>query len=127
MLFNKQGSEDAEEQFSLAKERTKLARERTILAAERTISSWMRTGLASVGGGFAVIRFLVFQNESHRLMANIAGEALILCGIMIFLCAFLDYKKSAAKNVSLKRIWWIPITLTFFLLVSLLFLVIAAL
>lgn len=81
----------------LAKERTMLASERTLLAAERTFSAWIRTGLAGMGGGFAIFRLISFQNYLHKLMANFIGIFLISWGIGVFLFALIRYKKSVQK------------------------------
>lgn len=112
----------AKERTLLARERTLLARERTRFSAERTLSSWIRTGLASVGGGFAIIRLLVFQAISHRIMANIIGEILIVWGIVILVLSLIDYRKSCKKfkqRLVKTSEPWITITVFVFVLVSL--------
>lgn len=113
-------SEDLEERVLLAHERNHLASERTRLAAERTISAWLRTGLATVGGGFAIVRFLTFGNINHRLMANAVGELLILWGIFIFLFALKDYRASC-QNLEVaphKNELWVSLTVLVFTLVA---------
>lgn len=109
------------EGIELARERNLLATERTRLAAERTVSSWMRTGLASVGGGFAIIRLIVFQNFTHRLMAHGIGEILIMLGIFIFVFSLKDYRKTSRKLelVTGKKEWLVDTTMYIFILVSL--------
>lgn len=64
---------------------------RTHLANIRTFLSWIRTGLASAGGGLAVIRFL---NVRHTAML---GGLLVFLGITIFILAFIDYRKSCQE------------------------------
>ena len=57
-----------------------LAEERTLLAAERTFSAWLRTALAAIAGGVAILRLISFKTETHRIVAHIIGELLILLG-----------------------------------------------
>lgn len=68
-----------------------LAKERNRLAAERTFSAWLRTGLAGVGGGVVVIKFLTFSHAAHKALANMMGQMLILWGILIFIFALVGY------------------------------------
>lgn len=110
-----------EKRTALEHMRNHLARERTRFSAERTISSWMRTGLASVGGGFAIIRLLVYYRESHRMIALGIGEALILWGMVIFVLSLIDYReccKGLGHAGSLRNQWWVTITIFMFLLVA---------
>lgn len=81
----------------LAKARTQLASERTLLAAERTFSAWIRTGLAGMGGGFAIIRLISFQSFIHKMIADFIGGFLILWAIGVFIFALLRYIKSVKK------------------------------
>lgn len=78
-------------------EKTKYARERTRLAHERTFLAWIRTGIACVASGVVVVRFMFFQNQTHVFIANFTGIFLIFCGILIFLLALLDYRKSLTE------------------------------
>jgi putative membrane protein len=71
--------------------RTDLAKERNRLAAERTFSAWLRTGLAGVGGGVAIMKFLSFTHETHEILAHIIGQMLVLWGILIFIFALTGY------------------------------------
>lgn len=111
-----------DESLSLAKERTFLAVERTRFSAERTLSSWVRTGLTSVGGGFAIIRLIVFQAISHRIIAHIIGEILIIWGIVILIFSLISYKRFC-KKIKQEAIktneLWITTTVIVFVLVSL--------
>lgn len=77
--------------------RTLLAVERNHLAAERTFLSWIRTGLAGVGGGFALIRVFEFNTYYHQLTAYVVGLMLLLWGISLFVIAFSEYEKSYAR------------------------------
>lgn len=112
---------------SQIKDQTILAGERTRFAAERTISAWMRTGLASVGGGFAIVHLLDFSSVHHKIIANIVGELLIVWGICIFIFSLRDYKASCVKILSTidKGEWWVTVTTVIFMFVSLLLLYVA--
>ena len=74
-----------------------LAEERTLLAAERTFSAWLRTALAAMAGGIAILRLIAFKTEAHQIIGHIIGETLILwaCGLVIF--SSIDYKKTSGK------------------------------
>ena len=45
-----------------------LAEEPTLLAAERTFSAWIRTALAAMAGGLAVMRLIGFKSEFHSIL-----------------------------------------------------------
>ncbi|SEK17706.1 putative membrane protein [Carnobacterium iners] len=77
----------------LAKKRTELAVQRTILANERTFSAWIRTGLSSVLGGLAVVKFMG-DNEIYRGYILLIGILFVLIGIAIYILAFLSFKDS---------------------------------
>ena len=72
---------------------TQLAEERTLLALERTFSAWLRTGLAAMAGGLAIIRLISFKSETHRIIAHIIGEMLILWGCLLIVLSSVDYKR----------------------------------
>ncbi len=74
-----------------------LAEDRTLLAAERTFSAWLRTALAAMAGGIAILRLIAFKTETHKIIGHIIGEILILwaCGLVIF--SSIDYKKTCSK------------------------------
>jgi len=74
-----------------------LAQERNRLSHLRTFLSWIRTGLAIVGGGFALARFIAFENPTNRLIGQRVGELLILLGMMVFALSLLDYKSTYQK------------------------------
>lgn len=74
-----------------------LAEERTLLAAERTFSAWLRTALAAMAGGLAIMRLVIFKSEFHEFIARIIGELLILWGFIIIILAMKDYKKIRNK------------------------------
>jgi putative membrane protein len=80
-----------------------LAQERTLLAAERTFSAWLRTALAGMAGGLAIMRLIAFRTELHQLIAQIMGELLIIWGFAIVILASLDYKKVQAKLANAKN------------------------
>jgi putative membrane protein len=75
---------------------TSLAEERTLLALERTFSAWLRTALAAMGGGLAILRLLSFKSETHKIIAHIIGEILILWGCLLIILSSADYKKMCA-------------------------------
>ncbi len=79
-----------------------LSEERTLLAAERTFSAWLRTALAAIAGGVAILRLISFKTETHRIVAHIIGELLILWGILLIVLASIDYKKMHKKLVVAK-------------------------
>ncbi len=74
-----------------------LSQERTLLASERTFSAWLRTALAAMGGGIAILRLISFKTDIHRIIAHIIGETLILWGCLIIVLASIDYKKIRNK------------------------------
>ncbi len=82
---------------------TVLAEERTLLAAERTFSAWLRTALAAMGGGLAILRLISFKSELHRIIAHIIGETLIFWGCVLIVLSSLDYKKTSDKIVIAKN------------------------
>lgn len=71
-----------------------LAEERTLLAAERTFSAWIRTALAAMAGGLAILRLISFKSETHRLLAHIIGETLIVWGSVLIVLSSIDYKRT---------------------------------
>ncbi|MCL4380616.1 DUF202 domain-containing protein [Candidatus Dependentiae bacterium] len=74
-----------------------LAEERTLLAAERTFSAWIRTALAAMAGGLAILRLITFKTELHRLIAHIMGEMLIVWALLLLIVAAMEYKKTVAQ------------------------------
>lgn len=83
--------DQTDDQLKLAKERTQLASERNRLAAERTLSAWLRTGLAGVGGGLAIIKFVFFKSPEKLQISYYSGIALVVWGIAVILYALLSY------------------------------------
>lgn len=79
-----------------------LAEERTLLAAERTFSAWLRTALAAIAGGLAILRLISFKTETHRMIAHIIGEILIVWGIMLIILSSIDYNKLRDKLMMAK-------------------------
>jgi putative membrane protein len=77
-----------------------LAEERTLLAAERTFSAWIRTALAAMAGGLAVLRLIIFRSEFHRILVHIIGETLILWGCLLIVLSAIDYKNTRNKLVN---------------------------
>jgi inner membrane protein YidH len=76
------------------------AEERTLLAAERTFSAWIRTALAAMAGGLAILRLIIFKSELHRIIAHIIGETLIVWGCVLIILSAIDYKKTRDKLIS---------------------------
>jgi putative membrane protein len=70
----------------------KLELDRNRLAAERTFLSWIRTGLAAVGGGLAITRLLVFNNVTHKIISYVVGELLIFWGMSLFIFALYGFQ-----------------------------------
>ncbi len=71
--------------------RDPLALQRTLMAAERTYSAWVRTGLACIGGGFAIGKAFLSLEAGHRATAVHAGRMMILLGMLLFLYALGSY------------------------------------
>lgn len=82
---------------------TSLAEERTLLALERTFSAWLRTALAAMGGGLAILRLVSFKSETHRIIGHIIGETLILWGCLLIVLSAADYKKMCTKLAEAKN------------------------
>jgi len=117
-----------DERELLARQRTDLAVQRNRLAAERTFLSWIRTGLAGVGGGVAVIKFLPFKETTHRLLADLVGQLLVLWGIALFIYGAVTYLQTCRRLPGLasnraSSISIIAIALSLTVLVLLLFLI----
>lgn len=74
-----------------------LSEERTLLAAERTFSAWLRTALAAMAGGLAVLRLVIFKTETHRIIAHTMGLTLILWGCLIIVLASIDFRNIRKK------------------------------
>lgn len=106
--------------------RDQLAYTRTLLAAERTFSAWIRTGLAGIGGGLAVVKLVPFRNPDNQFIARIAGQLLVLWGAFIFIFALFDYLRSRRMlgddSTSKRSPWALAlITLTLLLVAGLVF------
>lgn len=102
-----------------------LSQERTLLAAERTFSAWLRTALAAMAGGLAIVRLIVFKTEGHRILGHLAGELLILWGCLVLVLASIDYRKmqnklTAAKNYKSSQIGYFFIVLPLLIISALL-------
>ncbi len=93
-----------------------LSQERTLLASERTFSAWLRTALAAMGGGIAILRLISFKTDIHRIIAHIIGETLILWGCLIIVLASIDYKTirnklTLAKNYKSSQLGFLIVVL----------------
>lgn len=115
MIFK--GNETQEE---MARERTILAFQRNRLAAQRTYNAWIRTGLAGVGGGIAVIKFLPFADPTHRFAADIVGQFLIFWGICIFFYSLVNYYQIVKKleDVEEEKLPYLAVSLITFSLIA---------
>ena len=79
-----------------------LAEERTLLASERTFSAWLRTALAAMAGGLAILRLISFKSDMHRIIAHIIGEILVLWGCVLIVLSSIDYKKARDRLMGSK-------------------------
>lgn len=70
---------------------------RTLLAAERTFSAWLRTAMAAMAAGFAVLRISIFRTMFHRIGAHVMGELLLFWGCGIIVLAALDYRRTCRE------------------------------
>src|SRR5215467_6782006 len=84
---------------------------RTRLALERTIMSWLRTAVALIGFGFAIVQYLYhLEQEPGARQAyfphapQYLGLALISCGILALLISIWQYRWS------LRYLWGEPFT-----------------
>ena len=71
---------------------------RTRLSLERTIMSWLRTAVALIGFGFAIVQYLEHLEETPGARAaylphapRYLGLALISCGILALLVSMWQY------------------------------------
>src|SRR5215470_17388071 len=84
---------------------------RTRLALERTIMSWLRTAVALIGFGFAIVRYLKHLQQSPGVRAadfptapEYLGLALISCGILALVISIWQYRWG------LRYLWGEPFT-----------------
>ena len=78
-----------------------LAWVRTRLALERTIMSWLRTAVALIGFGFAIVQYINHLEQipgaRHAYLPSAPeylGLALILCGIVALVISIWQYRWS---------------------------------
>ena len=74
---------------------------RTRLALERTIMSWLRTAVALIGFGFAIVQYINHLQEIRGARPaylptapGYLGLALILCGILALVISIWQYRWS---------------------------------
>jgi putative membrane protein len=80
---------------------------RVYFAAEQTFLSWIRTGIALMGFGFAIDRFALFMREMqatthtgvayHPRGSALAGVTLIVLGIIVNIAASLNYSHTVRE------------------------------
>lgn len=83
--------------FDLSAERSKLAVQRTILANARTFSAWVWTGLSIVLARLAIVGFIGENDMFSNLVVSLGisiGFLFVLLGIIIYIMAYINYKKS---------------------------------
>lgn len=78
-----------EERKGLATRRRE-AFERTLLARERSLSAWMRTGLASIAGGFVIAKLA--GPEKPAWLAVLVGAPLVMAGATIVALGFWNFR-----------------------------------
>lgn len=84
--------------IELAGERTDLAVFRTSLAAGRSLMAWVRTGLAMIGFGFTVYKFMQsFADQFRPGAAHTAGLILIGVGTFSILVGCIEYWQASAE------------------------------
>ena len=84
-----------DENEDMAKERTKWAEDRTLLANERTFSSWMGTGLGSLG--LAVGLQAVFGAMEPTWAAKSTATVFVLVAIYLFLTALKNSRRTLKR------------------------------
>jgi putative membrane protein len=84
---------------------------RTRLALERTIMSWLRTAVALIGFGFAIVQYLEHLDQTPGTRAaylphapRYLGLALIACGILALVISIWQYRWS------IRYLWGEPYT-----------------
>jgi putative membrane protein len=73
---------------------------RTRLALERTIMSWLRTAVALIGFGFALVQYLQHLGQAPGARAAYLPEAPRYLGLALISCGIL------ALFVSIWQYWW---------------------
>lgn len=97
-----------------AETQEQLARIRTLLAVERTFAAWIRTGLAGIGGGLAIVKLVTFRTLTHQIFSRIIGILLVVWGITIIVWGLINYKNSM-KMLNRDNIYGIELNKLFFL------------
>jgi putative membrane protein len=77
-----------------------LAWVRTRLALERTIMSWLRTAVALIGFGFAIVQYLEHVEETPGARAAYLPHAPRYLGLALISCGIL------ALVISIWQYWW---------------------
>ncbi len=55
-----------------------------------------------MAGGLAILRLISFKSDTHRIIAHIIGETLILWGCLILFLSSVDYKNMRNKLILAK-------------------------
>ena len=84
---------------------------RTRLALERTMMSWLRTAVALIGFGFAIVQYLSHLQQTPGARSaylptapEYLGLALILCGVLALVISIWQYRWG------LRYLWGEPFT-----------------
>src|ERR1700747_2761490 len=84
---------------------------RTRLSLERTIMSWLRTAVALIGFGFAIVQYLHHLQQAPRgrsaylpTAPEYLGLALIVCGVLALVISIWQYRWG------LRYLWGEPFT-----------------
>lgn len=105
-------------------DQAELARIRTVMAAERTFAAWVRTGLATLGGGLAIVKLIPFRQVQHEWIAHLTGQLLIISGCGIFLFALINYGRTrralGTKDPTSPPVWLFALLSLFLTIIGLL-------
>lgn len=95
------------------------ALDRTVLAEERTFSAWVRTGLAGVATGVAIVKLM--PEAEPRWLLQLLGGVFIVVGGIAFGLGFWAYREALLKwkNTTPRAMpFWLIAGMSFLLLLS---------
>ncbi|MEO1161947.1 MAG: DUF202 domain-containing protein [Pseudomonadota bacterium] len=87
--------ENSQDKKELAEHRTDWAEDRTVLANERTFSSWMGTGLGSLG--LAVGMQAVFGAIEPTWIAKSAATVFVIVALYLFQTALINSRRTKQR------------------------------